>query len=230
MSLPPIVEPTEWHAARQELLIKEKAATRMLDELAAERRRLPIVRFGTDYSFAGPDGTASLRDLFAGRRQLLLYQMMDNGPDDYCSGCAMFTDSITQLPHLAARDVAVAVVSDMPLEQMSRHWQRMGWTVPHYSSRGSTFSADCGAGDGFGLSVFLADGEDVYRSYFTTDRGVDRLQFVFNILDLVPYGRQESWEDSPDGWPQSAPFGWWRLHDEYDRADPANPSDRPACH
>jgi predicted dithiol-disulfide oxidoreductase (DUF899 family) len=212
--MPEIVSPQEWEAARAELLVQEKEATRLLDELAAQRRRLPMVRFG-QYTFTGPHGPATLVDLFAGRRQLVVYQMMDNGPDDYCAGCSSYTDNVGRLEHLNARDTTYATVSNMPIEQMTAYWQRMGWTMPYYSSRGTTFSDDCGAGGLFGVSVFLRDGEDVYRTYFTTSRGVDRLRFDFNILDLTPYGRQEEWEDSPAGWPQSKPYQWWRLHDEY---------------
>ena len=95
----------------------------------------------------------------------------------------------------------------MPLEQMQAYWDRMGWTVPFASSRGTTFANDCGAGGGFMLTVFLRDGDDVYRTYNTTQRGVDRLLFVNNILDLAPYGRQEDWEDSPAGWPQHPTYG-----------------------
>lgn len=215
MSLPPVVTPEHWQAARDELLVKEKAATRALDELAAQRRRLPMTRFQTDYVFNGPDGDVGLIALFEGRRQLVVYQMMDNGPDAYCSGCATFADNVGHLAHLNARDTTFAVVSDMPMSQLSKYWRRMGWTMPMYSSHGSIFSADCGTGEGFGLSVFLRDRSDVYRTYFTTARGVDRLLFQNNILDLTPFGRQEDWEDSPQGRPQTPPYGWWRLHDEY---------------
>jgi predicted dithiol-disulfide oxidoreductase (DUF899 family) len=213
--LPPVVSEQDWQAARDALLVREKELTRALDDLAAARRRLPMARFRTDYAFTGPTGPAGLLDLFEGRRQLIVYQFMDNGPDDYCSGCSSMTDNVADLSHLHARDVTYAVVSNMPYEQLTAFWKRMGWTVPVYSSRGTTFTDDCGTGGGFGLSVFLRDGSDVYRTYFTTSRGVDRLRVDFNLLDLVPYGRQESWEDSPDGWPQSAPYAWWRLHDEY---------------
>jgi predicted dithiol-disulfide oxidoreductase (DUF899 family) len=95
----------------------------------------------------------------------------------------------------------------MPLEQMQAYWTRMGWTVPFVSSRGTTFSQDCGAGGGFMLTLFLRDGVDVYRTYNTTQRGVDRLLFVNNMLDLAPYGRQQDWEDSPPGWPQHPTYG-----------------------
>jgi predicted dithiol-disulfide oxidoreductase (DUF899 family) len=215
-TVPPVVSEAEWRAARDELLVKEKQATRTGDALAAERRRLPMVEIEKDYVFDSADGEASLLDLFAGRRQLVVYQFMDNGPDDYCSGCASFIDNVGDLAHLNARDTTFVVVSNMPLLQMDAFWKRMGWTVPFYSSRGTTFSEDCGAGQGFGLSVFLHDGDQVYRTYFTTARGVDRMRFDFNALDLTPYGRQEEWEDSPDGWPQTKTYEWWRLHDEYD--------------
>jgi predicted dithiol-disulfide oxidoreductase (DUF899 family) len=215
MALPEVVSPEQWLAARDALLAKEKAATRLLDDLAAQRRRLPMVAFTKDYAFEGSGGRASLVDLFAGRRQLVVYQFMDNGPDDYCSGCSSFIDNVGDPAHLNARDTTFVVVSNMPPVQLAAYWKRMGWTVPFYSSRGTSFSEDCGAGRGFGMSVFLRDGHDVYRTYFTTARGVDRLRFDFNALDLTPYGRQEDWEDSPDGWPQTRPYQWWRLHDEY---------------
>ncbi|SDT58417.1 DUF899 domain-containing protein [Jiangella sp. DSM 45060] len=213
--LPPIVTPDVWQAARDSLLAKEKAATRALDALAAERRRLPMTPFSRDHVFTGPDGQRSLLDLFGGRRQLVIYQMMDNGPDDYCTGCACVIDSVGHLSHLHARDTGFAVVSDMPMPQLAAYWRRMGWSAPVYSSRGSSFSTDIGAGGGFALSVLLRDGDEVYRTYVTTARGVDRLRFDLNILDLTPYGRQETWEDSPAGRPQTPPYEWWRLHDEY---------------
>ncbi|MDG4826045.1 DUF899 family protein [Asanoa sp. WMMD1127] len=215
MALPEVVSRAQWQTARDALLVKEKEATRALDDLAAQRRRLPMVRMPADYAFDGPDGKASLRDLFEGRDQLVVYQFMDNGPDDICSGCASFTDNVGRLEHLHARGTSYAVVSDMPLDQLRSVRTRMEWTVPVYSSRGTTFSADIGAGRGFALAVFVTDGVDAYQTYLTSDRGVDRLRFDFNILDLTPYGRQESWEDSPLGWPQTEPYSWWRLHDEY---------------
>jgi predicted dithiol-disulfide oxidoreductase (DUF899 family) len=215
MSQPQIVSAQEWQAAREDFLAEEKAATRALDALAARRRRLPMVKIESDYVFESPAGKAGLLDLFEGRLQLAVYQFMDIGPDNFCGGCCSFTDNVSRLEHLNARDVTYVTVSNMPLPQIERIKTRMGWTVPFYSSRGTTFSADCGAGDGFGLSMFLRDGDDVYQTYFSTSRGVDRLRFDFNILDLAPFGRQESWEDSPVGWPQTPPYSWWRLHDEY---------------
>ena len=205
--LPPVVSPEEWSAARESLLAEEKELTRALDRLAAKRRRLPAVRIDTPYEFEGPEGTRTLLDLFGDRQQLALYQFMDNGPDAFCPGCTHLTDNVTDLATLAEAGVAWVTVSDMPLAQMQQYWAEHGWDVPFYSSHGTTFSADMGAGGGFLLNVFLRDGDDVYRTYSTTHRGVDRVLFVNNVLDLAPYGRQEDWEDSPEGWPQHPTYG-----------------------
>lgn len=207
MPKPAVVTAEEWQQARDELLEAEKEATHALDALAARRRRLPMVRFDNDYVFEGPSGNRSLLDLFDGRTQLVLYQFMDVGPDDFCPGCTNFTNSVANLPGLASRDVSFVIASDMPLAQIEAYKQRQGWTMPFVSSRGSSFKDDCGVGGGFGLSVFLRDGDEVYRTYHTTGRGVDRLLYDHNILDLTPFGRQEAWEDSPAGWPQHPTYG-----------------------
>jgi predicted dithiol-disulfide oxidoreductase (DUF899 family) len=206
MAHPEIVSEQEWAQARGELLTAEKEATRALDALAARRRRLPMVRFG-DYVFASPEGPRSLVDLFEGRDQLAVYQFMDRGPDEFCPGCTAFTNNVTDLDALARAGVSWVTVSDMPLPQIEAYKAKKGWTVPFVSSHGTSFSADCGVTDGFLLSVFLRDGADVYRTYSTTSRGVDRVMFVHNILDLAPYGRQQDWEDSPAGWPQQPTYG-----------------------
>jgi len=207
-AMPEVVSAEKWQAERDELLSAEKEATRALDALAARRRRLPMVKFDSGkYVFDGPDGGKTLLDLFDGRPQLAVYQFMDRGPDAYCPGCTWFTNHVVNLAALAECDVSWATVSNMPLAQIDAYKARMGWTVPFYSSHGTTFSADCGANDGFALSMLLRDGENVYRTYSTTARGVDRLLFVNNLLDLAPYGRQEDWEDSPPGWPQHPTYG-----------------------
>jgi predicted dithiol-disulfide oxidoreductase (DUF899 family) len=209
MAKPRIVSAGEWQRERAELLKAEKEATRELDALAARRRRLPMVRFSNDYLFAAPDGRKTLADLFEGRDQLVVYQFMDLGPGKFCPGCTGFTKNVTDLDDLADAGASWATVSDMPLAQIEEYKAQMGWTLPFVSSHGTSFSADCGAdvGDGFMLSVFLRDGTDVYRTYSTTARGVDRVLFIHNILDLCPYGRQEDWEDSPPGWPQHPTYG-----------------------
>jgi predicted dithiol-disulfide oxidoreductase (DUF899 family) len=198
--------------------------TRALDALAAERRRQPMVRIEKEYSFEGPDGRKRLVDLFDGRRQLILYHFMfapsvDGWPDAGCPGCSFVLDQIPHLSHLHARDTTFVAVSLAPREYIERYKRRMGWTVPWYSSAGSDFNVDFGRttpeGEMFGLSVFLRDGEDVYRTYFTVNRGVEMLGTPWALLDVTPYGRQETWEDSPKGWPQTEPYVWWRRHDEY---------------
>jgi predicted dithiol-disulfide oxidoreductase (DUF899 family) len=233
MKLPPVVPATEWQAARDAFMAKEKAATRARDALAAERRGLPMVRIDKDYSFDGPDGKVTLLDLFEGRKQLLLYHFMF-GPnqDAGCDGCSMFVDQVGHLAHLHARDTSFALVSRAPLAKITAYRKRMGWTIPWYSSFESDFNVDFSVspetpepdvyqdGETFGLSVFLHDGDSVFRTYFTTSRGVEALGSVWTFLDLTPLGRQEDWEDSPAGYPQSKPYQWWRRHDEYEDSRP----------
>lgn len=224
-ALPKMVSPQEWEAARQRFLVKEKAATRARDALAAERRRLPMMKIEKEYVFEGPKGITPFLDLFERRRQLLLYHFMfapDVGgwPDAGCPGCSMFVDNVGNVTHLHARDTSFALVSLGPYANLERYRERMGWRLPWYSSAGNTFNADFGLsteeGETHGLSVFLRDGENIYRTYFTRERGVEALGSIWTFLDLTPYGRQEYWEDSPTGWPQSSPYEWWRRHDEYE--------------
>ena len=224
MNMPPIVSPQEWEAARLELLVKEKELTRARDALAAERRRQPMVRIDKAYEFQGPKGKASLQDLFEGRRQLLLYHFMfapgvNGWPKAGCPGCSFFLDQMGNMAHLQARDVSFAVVSRAPPANIRGYQKRMGWTLPWYSSAGSDFNTDFGLttqeGEQHGLSVFLREGEDVYRTYFTTARGMEPLGSTWMFLDITPFGRQETWEDSPARWPQTPPYSWWHRHDEY---------------
>jgi predicted dithiol-disulfide oxidoreductase (DUF899 family) len=218
MNRPQVVSAPEWQAARDALLVKEKEHTRALDALAAERRRMPMVRLESDYRFTAPDRTAvGLADLFQGRRQLVIYHfMLEPGQDWLCGGCASFTDNLADQSHLNARNTTLILMARAPQEEIDPIRRRMGWTVPWYSSHGSDFNDDLGLGGGFGLSVLLRDGKEFFRTYFTNGRGVDRLRLDFNLLDLTPYGRQEQWEDSPEGWPQDPTMSWLRVHDEYD--------------
>jgi predicted dithiol-disulfide oxidoreductase (DUF899 family) len=230
-ALPKIVSGPEWQAARETLLAKEKEVTRALDALAAERRRLPMVRIEKAYTYDGPNGKVRLIDLFEGRRQLLIYHFMF-GPtrEAGCTGCSFFVDQIGHLAHLHARDTSFALVSRAPIAKIEAYRRRMGWSIPWVSSSGSDFNVDFDVGpktpdlqadqDGekFGLSVFLRDGDSIYRTYFISGRGVEHLGSVWTFLDLTPYGRRETWEDSPKGWPQSGPYEWWKRHDEYDSA------------
>jgi predicted dithiol-disulfide oxidoreductase (DUF899 family) len=225
LSLPPIVSSAEWQAAHEQLLVKEKAATRARDALAAERRRLPMVQIDKEYIFEGPNGKARLVDLFEGRRQLIIYHFMfapdvEGWPKAGCPGCSFFVDQIGHLSHLHARDTSFALVSRAPLASILTYKRRMDWTVPWFSSAGNDFNIDFGVttdeGETFGLSVFLRDDDRVFRTYFTDGRGVEALGSAWTFLDLTPLGRQEDWEDSPEGRPQSPPYQWWRRHDEYE--------------
>ncbi|MEU1248101.1 DUF899 domain-containing protein [Micromonospora arida] len=216
MNQPPIVPTGDWQDAVNTLRVHEKALTRQLDAVAAARRRLPMTPVEQDYVFEGPSGPASLTDLFQGRRQLIVYTFMWHGVDAVCSGCSMFTDNVGQLAHLNARDVTLALTSHGPLDDLLALRRRMGWALPWYSSLNNSFIADMGTGDGFALNVFLRADDRTFRTYTTTARGVERLGSNWSFLDLTPYGRQETWEDSPEGWPQTQPYQWWRLHDEYD--------------
>jgi predicted dithiol-disulfide oxidoreductase (DUF899 family) len=222
--LPNVASQAEWLAASKNLLAKEKKLTRERDQLAAERRRLPMVKIDKPYVFEGPAGKASPLDLFEGRRQLIVYHFMfapgvDGWPTAGCPGCSMFVDQIGHLAHMHARDVSFALVSRAPLSRIQPYQKRMGWSIPWYSSSDSDFNDDFGVttpkGETFGLSVFLRDGDSIFRTYFTNARGVEALGPVWTFLDLAPYGRQEDWEDSPEGWPQTPPYEWWRRHDEY---------------
>ncbi|MCC5812265.1 MAG: DUF899 domain-containing protein [Ectothiorhodospiraceae bacterium] len=228
-ALPPVVSEEEWRAALEQQLLREKAHTRARDALNAQRRRLPMMAISKQYRFHGPDGEASLLDLFQGRRQLIIYHFMF-GPDwkAGCDGCSWVVDAMTHPAHLNARDTSIALVSRAPLEKLEHYKARMGWTHPDwYSSLDSDFNQDMGVstgdrnapgtdrGERHGVSVFLRDGEYVYRTYFTGRRGVEYLGSLWTYLDLTPYGRQEFWEDSPDGWPQGEPYVWNRRHDEY---------------
>jgi len=223
-ALPKIVTRAEWKRARAKLMTKEKAETRRRDALAAERRRLPMVRVEKDYRFDGPKGKVRLTDLFEGRRQLLLYHFMfapdvQGWPSAGCPGCSMVADQVAHLAHFHARDTSFVFVSRGPLAKLQAYQRRMRWNIPWYSSAGSDFNQDFGVttkeGETFGLSVFLRDGDQVFHTYFTADRGVETLGPVWTFLDLTPLGRQEKWEDSPAGYPQTAPYQWWRRHDEY---------------
>lgn len=217
-AMPAVVSADEWQVARSSLLEKEKAATRQLDMLAAERRRLPMVRLDREYLFHGARGRVSMLDLFSGRRQLIAYHFMF-APDwsSACPGCARRIDDLGHLAHLHARDTNFVVTALAPYSRLAELRRQKRWTVLFYSSADSTFNADMGvsgeAGEDFGISVFFRDeGAGIYRSYFTTGRGVEPSGFR-HLLDMTPYGRQEEWEDSPAGWPQSPTHGWGSARD-----------------
>jgi predicted dithiol-disulfide oxidoreductase (DUF899 family) len=218
--IPPIVSRSEWETARAELLIREKELMRMKDTVSAARRRLPMVEITDSYSFHTETGTASMVDLFNGRRQLIVQHFMF-GPDwaEGCDGCSLMADHIGPLSHLHAKDTSFVLVSRAALAKLLPFRERMGWALPWVSSEGSTFNDDFGATvDGEerqSVSVFLRDGNRVFHAWQTFDRGEEPFMVVFDLLDLTPYGRQEAWEDSPPGWPQHPPYEWMRLADAY---------------
>ncbi len=201
MNSPHIVSREEWLVARQELLIKEKAATHARDQLNAERRRLPMVKIDKEYTFEGPDGQVSLLDLFDGRRQLIIYHFMfDPSWDDGCPGCTNLVNNLpSRLTGLHDSETSLVVVSRAPSSKLESYKARMNWTVPWFSSFGSDFNYDFDAtgddGEKPGLSVFLRDGDHIFHTYSTNGRGVDVLLGTYNYLDLTPLGRQEEWEE-----------------------------------
>jgi predicted dithiol-disulfide oxidoreductase (DUF899 family) len=219
-AVPEIVSQEVWQAELEKLLVQEKELTRHQDAVNAARRRLPMVAVESDYVFEGEQGRVGLLDLFEGRRQLIVYHFMF-GPDreEGCEGCSWVVDAMSHPAHLHARDTSIALISRGPLEKLTAYKARMGWQLPWYSSFGSEFNYDLGAttdeGDEHGASVLLRQGESVYRTYYTGRRGVEHLGSHWTYLDLTPFGRQESWEDSPAGWPQTEPYGWMRRHDDY---------------
>ena len=215
MDLPQIVDREEWQASNDALIEKENRATRERDALAAERRRQPMMEMSTAYEFEGPDGRVKLPDLFDGRRQLVLYHFWHPPQGDPCAGCSMFTDQVSPLAHMHARDLSFALVSTAPQEQIQAFKERMGWEIPWYTVVGDEFQTERGTTDYFKLDVYLRDGDRVFLTYETRSRGVEALGSIWTFLDLTPMGRQEEWEDTPPGRPQGPKYEWWRLHDEY---------------
>ena len=225
IKFPNVVDQAEWQKARDALLLKEKAATHARDALAAQRRRLPMVKIEKQYVFDGPKGQMSLLNLFEGRRQLILYHFMfappvPGWPDAGCVGCSMVTDQFGHLAHLHARDTSLCLVSRAPLQNIEKYKKRMGWPYPWYSCDDSDFNVDMGllTDNYYGLSVFIRDDKNIYRSYFTSGRGVEEFT-TWTLLDLTPLGRQEEWQDSPARGERSKPGGWWCRHDEYGKTD-----------
>jgi predicted dithiol-disulfide oxidoreductase (DUF899 family) len=217
---PRIVSQKEWQAAREQMLVKEKAHMRAGDALAAERRRMPWMAVEKEYQFGGPKGKVSLVDLFEGRRQLILYRaFFEPGvfgwPEHACRGCSLGADQVSHLAHLNARDTTLAWASRAPQKDIERLKARMGWKMPWYTIMGS-FDTDFGVDEWHGHNVFFRDGERVFRTYFINNRGDEKMGTIWSYLDVTPLGRQETWEDSPEGYPQTPPYEWWNWHDNYE--------------
>jgi predicted dithiol-disulfide oxidoreductase (DUF899 family) len=220
MSTQNVVPPDQWEDARRALLVKEKELTRARDALAADRRRMPRVAVDKDYTFDSPRGRVGLLDLFEGRRQLVIYRFffepgVGTWPEGGCVGCSMMADQVAHLSHLHARGTTFAYISRAPQPDIERLKARMGWDVPWYTIT-DDFDLDMGVDEWHGTNAFIREGDDVFRTYFVNNRGDEALGSTWSYLDLTALGRQEEWEDSPEGVEQSKPYAWWRRHDEYE--------------
>jgi predicted dithiol-disulfide oxidoreductase (DUF899 family) len=225
-----IVSRDAWQQARDALVEEEKALMKVRDRLIARRRRLPVTEVASDYRFVGPAGEISLRGLFEGRRQLIVYRFfyapdVENWPDGACSGCSMFADTVVHPAHLAARDTTLAFVTAAPVDRIEKLRRRMGWMhLPFYSLPDDRFSKDFGVEELFGLNIFIHLDDRVYHTFFLNGRGIEDIGSTFSLLDLTPLGRQEEWQDVPKGRPQGEPYIWWRLHDHYGQVGAPDPS------
>lgn len=219
VAIPPIVDQATWEAAVAELRVREKAATRELDAIAALRRRLPMVEL-PEYVLDSTAGPIRLAEVFEGKRQLIVYHhMWFPGEEWQCPGCTGFTSQFTRLEYLDGYDARFVIVTQGPLDEALAYKARVGNRMTWYSTAGSPFGADMGApaGGGFQVNVFLRDGDTVYRTYNTQGRGTEQLSHSFALIDLLPYGRREEWQDSPDGWPRSPTYSGWESSDAFAR-------------
>jgi predicted dithiol-disulfide oxidoreductase (DUF899 family) len=222
MNTPPIVSAQEWHAAHEELLAEEKQLTRARDAMAAKRRRMPWMAVEKDYRFEGPDGPATLLDMFQGRRQLIVYRFfyepgVDGWPEKGCPGCSMVADQVAHPAHLNARDTTLAFISRAPQPDIQRWRSRMGWDLIPWYTLTDDFDADFGVPEWHGTNAFYRNDDGrIFRTYFIHSRGDEAMGSTWTYLDITALGRQEEWEDSPEGYPQTPPYGWWRRHNEYD--------------
>ncbi|WP_353072821.1 DUF899 domain-containing protein [Tunturiibacter gelidoferens] len=222
-----VVSQEEWLAARESLVAEEKRVTHERDALAAKRRRMPWMAVEKKYEFEGPNGKASLLDLFDGRRQLIVYRaFFEPGvfgwPDHACRGCSLGADQVSNLTHLNARDTTLVYASRASQAEIERLKKRMGWTMPWYTITDG-FDVDFGVDQWHGHNSFIRDGDKIYRTYFINSRGDEAMGNVWSYLDMTALGRQEEWEDSPAGYPQTPPYKWWNWHDEYASSGSTDP-------
>ena len=228
MELPPIVSPQEWQAAREDMLVKEKELTRARDALAAERRRMPWMAVEKEYRFEGPSGSASLLDLFEGRRQLIIYRAFyapdvtttakgTSYPERACIGCSMVADQVSHPAHLNARDTTLAFISRAPQADIHGLKERHGWELIPWYTITDDFDADFGVDQWHGHNAFVREGDQIFRTYFVDARGDEALGSTWSYLDVTALGRQEEWEDSPEGYPQTRTGGWLNYTDAYDQ-------------
>ncbi|MER7175618.1 DUF899 domain-containing protein [Streptomyces mesophilus] len=216
-ALPPVVDAKAWQRELDALRVREKAATRELDAIAAQRRRLPMVEM-PEYTLQSAEGPVRLVDLFEDKKQLIVYNhMWFPGEKWQCSGCTGFTSQYSRLDFLAQWDARFVIVTQGPIDEALAYKERVGNPMTWYSTAGGPFGADVGAppGAGFAVNVFLRDGDKVYRTWHTDGRGCEQLSHTFALIDLLPYGRQEEWQDVPDGWPQSPTYSRWMESQKY---------------
>ena len=208
---PPVVDQDTWRTALEDLRRREKAATRELDAIAAQRRRLPMVEL-PEYVLTGADGPVRLADVFAGKSQLITYHhMWSDGAQWQCGGCTGFTSQFTRLDFLDNYDARFVIVTNGPIDEALAYRDRVGNTMQWYSAAGTDFGADMDAapGEGFAVNVFMRGGDKVYRTWHTNGRGTEQLSHSFALIDLLPWGRQEEWLDSPAGWPSRPTYSGW---------------------
>ncbi|WP_285724329.1 DUF899 domain-containing protein [Psychromicrobium xiongbiense] len=208
---PPVVDQAQWKEQLDELRVREKAATRELDAIAAQRRRLPMVEL-PDYTLVGRDGAVRLAEIFQGKSQLITYHhMWSPGAEWQCSGCTGYTAQFTRLEFLESYDARFVIVTQGPIDEALAYREKVGNVMEWYSTASSSFGADVDApaGGGFAINVFLRDGDTVYRTWHTNGRGTEQLTHTFPLIDLLPWGRQEEWQDSPEGWPQDPTYERW---------------------
>ncbi|MFM9368590.1 DUF899 family protein [Streptomyces sp. Da 82-17] len=206
-ALPPVVERAVFQAELDKLREREKAHTREGDAIAAARRRLPMVEVDASLELTGPGGRpVTLLDAFEGRRQLVAYYLMWHEGQDaagQCEGCTWVTSQVQELSYLHSRDITYAVFCQGPYEESRRYRDFMGWEVPWYSALPSQERLLVGRHVGMmHLVGYLRDGDRVFETYWTTRRGVEAMDYSYALMDLTVYGRQELWEDSPEGWPR----------------------------
>lgn len=226
---PPIVDLATWQAAREELLVREKAHTRQGDAIAAARRRLPMVEFNGAVEVTGANGPVPFLDLFQGRDELVVYKHMwydDAPPQGQCEGCTTAAWHIKDAVYLNARGVSFAVLTSGRWEEVAAFVEFMGYTQPWYSVRGLEEPVGGEMGQ---IVCFLRDGERVFLTYSTTGRGNEPANGTFGLLDMTPYGRREVWEDNPEGRLEdaqvSAPCWYWRT--DADGVATWGPTSRP---
>ena len=206
-ALPPVTGRAGWQAELDRLLVREKAHTSEGDAIAADRRRLPMVEVDAAIPVTGEHGPVPLLEVFEGRRQLVVYYHMwhDGRPaPDQCEGCTFFDGQVTELSYLHSRDVTFAAFCAGPYRESAAYRDFMGWPMPWYSARDSADALLAGRWFGM-LACYLRDGERVYETYWTSGRATEVMAPSYGLLDMTAYGRQEAWEDSPDGWPQPWP-------------------------